>query len=38
MLAFQPPKLIAFEGNWDSTNTGWNLFIIPDQNEQRNLV
>ena len=38
MLVFQPPKVIAFEGNWDSTNTGWNLFIIPDQNEQRNLV
>jgi cytochrome d ubiquinol oxidase subunit I len=38
MLEYQPPKLIAFEGNWDSTNTGYNLFIIPDQQEQRNLV
>ena len=38
VLDFQPPKLIAFEGNWDSTNTGYNLFIIPDQEGQRNLV
>lgn len=38
MLAHQPPKLLAVEGNWDSTNTGYNLLIIPDQANQRNLV
>ncbi|MFL5588297.1 MAG: cytochrome ubiquinol oxidase subunit I [Ktedonobacteraceae bacterium] len=38
MGQFQPPKLIAFEGNWDSTNTGYNLFIISNQDEQRNVV
>jgi len=32
------PKLAAMEGNWDSTNTGFLVFIIPDQAEQRNLV
>jgi cytochrome bd ubiquinol oxidase subunit I len=35
---FQPPKLEAMEGNWDSTNTGWNLLVIPDQARQRNLL
>jgi cytochrome bd ubiquinol oxidase subunit I len=38
MVEFQPPKVIAIEGNWDSTNTGYNLFIIPNQAEQRNIV
>jgi hypothetical protein len=34
----QPPKVVAAEGNWDSTNTGYNLLIIPDQDGQRNIV
>ncbi|WP_405494573.1 cytochrome ubiquinol oxidase subunit I [Nocardia sp. NBC_00511] len=33
---YQLSKLTAMEGNWDSTNTGWNAFVIPDQNAQRN--
>ncbi len=33
-----PTKLAAQEGNWDSTNTGFNVFVIPDQAEQRNIV
>jgi cytochrome d ubiquinol oxidase subunit I len=35
---YQFPKLLAIEGNWTSTNTGWNLFVIPDQQTQTNLV
>ncbi|GHO82678.1 cytochrome ubiquinol oxidase subunit I [Dictyobacter formicarum] len=38
MGQFQAPKLLALEGNWDSTNTGYNVFIIPNQDEQRNIV
>jgi cytochrome d ubiquinol oxidase subunit I len=34
----QLTKLEAIEGNWTSTNTGWNIFVIPDQEAQRNLV
>ncbi len=33
-----PSKLIAWEGNWESTNNGYVIFAIPDQAEQRNLV
>ncbi len=33
-----PPKLAAWEGNWVSTNTGFPIFVIPDQAEQRNIV
>jgi cytochrome d ubiquinol oxidase subunit I len=35
-LDYQPPKVIAAEGNFTSTNTGWNLIVIPDQAQQRN--
>lgn len=38
MGGFQPAKSLAIQGNWDNTNTGYNLFIIPDQENQRNLV
>src|SRR5947209_6998361 len=34
----QPPKMLAAEGNWNSTNTGDYLFIITDQQDQRNVV
>jgi cytochrome d ubiquinol oxidase subunit I len=34
----QPDKLIAAEGNFTNGNTGWNLFAIPDQAQQRNYV
>jgi cytochrome bd ubiquinol oxidase subunit I len=35
---YQLPKLEAIEGNWNSTNTGENLFIIPDQNAAKNTL
>jgi cytochrome d ubiquinol oxidase subunit I len=35
---YQPDKLIAAEGNFSNGNTGWNLFAIPDQAQQRNYV
>jgi cytochrome bd ubiquinol oxidase subunit I len=34
----QPAKLQAMEGNWDSTNTAWNLLVIPDREGERNVV
>src|ERR1700756_4476046 len=36
-LVYQPAKVIAAEGNFNSTNTGWNLIAIPDQAAQKNL-
>jgi cytochrome bd ubiquinol oxidase subunit I len=36
-LAYEPAKVIAAEGNFNSSNTGWNLLVIPDQAAQRNL-
>jgi len=38
MESYQPPKMLAAEGNWNSTNTGDFLFIITDQQDQRNIV
>lgn len=38
MESYQPPKMLAAEGNWNSTNTGDYLFIITDQQDQRNIV
>jgi cytochrome d ubiquinol oxidase subunit I len=35
---YQPDKLIAAEGNFNNGNTGWNLFTIADQAQQRNWV
>jgi cytochrome bd ubiquinol oxidase subunit I len=35
---YQPDKLIAAEGNFNNGNTGWNVFTIPDQAQQRNYV
>ena len=35
---YQLPKLEAWEGNWSSTNTGYNVFVIPDMAHERNLV
>jgi cytochrome bd ubiquinol oxidase subunit I len=37
-LVYQPAKVLAAEGNFNSDNTGWNLFVIPDQAQQRNDV
>lgn len=34
----QPAKLQALEGNWDSTNSGYNIFVIPDPDNERNKV
>jgi cytochrome d ubiquinol oxidase subunit I len=36
--AYQPDKLIAAEGNFNNGNTGWNVFAIPDQAQQRNYL
>jgi cytochrome bd ubiquinol oxidase subunit I len=35
---YQLPKLEAMEGNWNSRNTGYNVFVIPDMGEQRDKV
>jgi cytochrome bd ubiquinol oxidase subunit I len=35
---YQLPKLEAMEGNWNSDNTGYNVFVIPDISQQRDLV
>lgn len=35
---YQPAKLQALEGNWESTNTGYNLFVLPDVENERNAV
>ena len=37
-LPYQLPKLEALEGNWESGNTGYVIFAIPDQQAERNLV
>ena len=37
-LVYQPAKVIAAEGNFSNGNTGWNLFVIPDQAHQRNYI
>ncbi len=37
-VPYQLPKLEAWEGNWDSNNSGWILFAIPDQAAEKNLV
>lgn len=36
MAEHQPAKVEAFEGNWDSGNTGYNLLVVPDQAGARN--
>ncbi|HEV7962331.1 MAG TPA: cytochrome ubiquinol oxidase subunit I, partial [Actinoplanes sp.] len=38
VIKYQPAKLEALEGNWTSTNTGYNVFAIPDMSQQRNKV
>lgn len=38
MISYEPPKMLAAEGNWNSTNTSDYLFIITDQQDQRNIV
>jgi cytochrome d ubiquinol oxidase subunit I len=35
---YQPSKAEAVEGNWNSRNTGWVVFAIPDQQAQRNIA
>jgi cytochrome d ubiquinol oxidase subunit I len=36
-LEYQPAKVIAAEGNFNSNNTGWNILVIPDQAAQKDL-
>jgi len=33
---YQPTKLFAMEGNWTSTNTGWNVVVVPDISAGKN--
>ena len=33
---YKLPQLEAMEGNWNSTNTGYNLIVIPNQGAARN--
>jgi cytochrome d ubiquinol oxidase subunit I len=35
VLPSQPSKLEALEGNWNSTNTGYVIFALPDQRAER---
>ena len=37
-VPYQLSKLEAWEGNWTSTNSGYNVFEIPDQAAGKNLV
>jgi cytochrome bd ubiquinol oxidase subunit I len=38
VIKYQPAKAEAIEGNWNSTNTGYNIFVIPDVSQQRDRV
>jgi cytochrome d ubiquinol oxidase subunit I len=35
---YKLPELEAMEGNWTSTNSGYNVFVIPDPGASKNLV
>jgi cytochrome d ubiquinol oxidase subunit I len=37
-FAHQPSKAAAVEGNWTSTNTGYVLFALPDQQAERDVA
>jgi cytochrome d ubiquinol oxidase subunit I len=37
VVKYKLPELEAMEGNWSSTNTGYNVFEIPDQSGHENL-
>jgi cytochrome bd ubiquinol oxidase subunit I len=37
-VMYQGPKPLAMEGNFNPNTTAWNVFIIPDQAHQRNIV
>jgi cytochrome d ubiquinol oxidase subunit I len=36
-VAYQPEKITAAEGNFANGNTGWNVAVVPDQSQQRDL-
>lgn len=38
VIKYQLTKAEAIEGNWNSTNTGYNIFVIPDVSQQRDRV
>jgi cytochrome bd ubiquinol oxidase subunit I len=38
VVAYQPAKVEAMEGNYANGKTGWLVFAIPDQQAQRNIV
>jgi cytochrome bd ubiquinol oxidase subunit I len=36
VLKSKPAEVLAMEGNWTSTNTGYNIIVIPDQGGAKN--
>jgi cytochrome d ubiquinol oxidase subunit I len=36
VFKYKPPQAVAMEGNWNSGNSGENLFVIPNQGAARN--
>jgi cytochrome d ubiquinol oxidase subunit I len=36
LAPYQPSKIEALEGNWESANTGYNLIVIPDNAAETN--
>jgi cytochrome bd ubiquinol oxidase subunit I len=36
VATYKLPELIAMEGNWDSSNTGENIIIVPKPSQERN--
>jgi cytochrome d ubiquinol oxidase subunit I len=37
VVKYKGPQALAMEGNWDSTNTGYNLIVIPNQGQAKNI-
>ena len=37
VVKYKGPQALAMEGNWDSTNTGYNLIVIPNQGRAKNM-
>lgn len=35
---YQPAKLQAMEGHWDSDSTSWNVLVVPDREGERNVI
>jgi cytochrome d ubiquinol oxidase subunit I len=37
VVKYKPAQALAMEGNWNSTNTGYNLIVIPNQGAAKNI-